>query len=274
GGNDCGLGPASSVRPEDIMLHAQADAGSFIIDGARRRWVIDLGSDDYDLPGYFDHGADTRSGPRWRYYRMHAAGHNTLVIDGCNQVPNARTTILGSCVEGNRKWVVFDLSNAYGKPAGSIRRGAALIGRRVLIQDEIDSTISGNIVWAVHTSATPDLIVGPVARFRLGGDRFVARILEPDTARFELTLPPPSCSFRITDPRWLHGRPFAGCGELVSELPRRDDDEHGGRAAGDLIRRLEISWPKGARRLSVLLLPDCDDDDQTLPVIPLALWHA
>jgi hypothetical protein len=58
----------------------------------------------------------------------------------------------------------------------------------------------------------------------------------------------------------------------VSELPRRDDDDHGSRAAGALIRRLEISWPKGAQRLSVLLLPDCDDDDQTLPITPLADW--
>lgn len=273
GGNDSGVEPASSVRPQDVMLHAQADAGSFIIDGARRRWVIDLGSDDYDLPGYFDHGADSQSGPRWRYYRMHAAGHNTLVIDGCNQVPNARTTILGSCVEGNRKWVVFDLSRAYGKPAGSIRRGAALIGRRVLVQDEIDPEISGNIVWAAHTSATPDLIAGSVARFRLGDDRFVARILEPSTARFELALPPAPSSFRIADARRLHGRPLSGDG-LVSELPRRDDDEDGGRAAGALIRRLEISWPKGARRLSVLLLPDCNDDDQTLPITPLTYWLA
>ncbi len=273
GGNDASVGQESSVRPVDVMLHAQADAGSFIIDGARQRWVIDLGSDDYDLPGYFDHGADTRPGPRWRYYRMHAAGHNTLVIDGCNQVPNARTTILGSCVEGNRKWVVFDLSAVYAKPAGSIRRGAALIGRRVLIQDEIDPEISGNIVWAVHTSATPDLIAGSVARFRLGDDRFVARILEPSTARFELALPPAPSSFRIADARLLHGRPPAAHG-LVSELPRRDDDEHGSRAAGALIRRLEISWPKGTRRLSVLLLPDCDDDDQTLPITPLADWLA
>src|SRR5215472_4647942 len=86
GGNGSGIGLASSIPSEDVKLHAQADAGSFIIDGARRRWVIDLGSDDYDLPGYFDHGTDTRSGLRWRYYRTHAAGHNTLVVDGRNQI--------------------------------------------------------------------------------------------------------------------------------------------------------------------------------------------
>jgi hypothetical protein len=273
GGNLSGSRLAASTRPEDVLLHAQADAGSFIIDGARQRWVTDLGSDDYDLPGYFDHGADHRSGPRWRYYRAHAAGHNTLVIDGSNQVPNARTTILGSSAEGNRQWVVFDLSSAYGKPAGSIRRGAALIGRQVLIQDEIDAEVSGDIVWAIHTSADPDSVVGSVARFRLGDDRFVARILEPAAARFELTLPPAPSSFRISDAQQRHGGLLAGHDGLVSELPRRDD-EAGSRAAGALIRRLEISWPKGVRRLSVLLLPDCDGDDQALPVAPLEHWLA
>jgi hypothetical protein len=272
GGNALGKGRASSGSPEDIMLHTQADAGSFVVDGARRRWVIDLGSDDYDLPGYFDPGVDNRSGPRWGYYRTHAAGHNTLVIDGLNQIPNARTPILGSCVEDNRKCVVFDLSAAYDKPADSIRRGAALIGRQVVIQDEIDPEISDNVVWAIHTSADPDSVVGSVARFRLGDDRFVARILEPSTARFELTFPPPPCSFPVTDTRRLHGRVNRDAG-LVSELPRRDD-ENGQRAVGALIRRLEIQWPKGARRLTVLLLPDCDAEDQVLPVTPLDHWVA
>jgi hypothetical protein len=255
------------------MLHTQADAGSFIVDGARRRWVIDLGSDDYDLPGYFDHGADNSSGPRWRYYRTHVAGHNTLVMDGLNQMPNAPTPILGGCADGDSKWVVFDLSAAYGKPAGSVRRGAALIGRQVVIQDEIDPGISDNVVWAIHTSADPDSVVGPVARFRLGDDRFVARILEPSAACFELRFPPATCSFPVADIRGLHGRPLTSEGALVSELPRRDDED-GKRAAGALIRRLEISWPKGARRLTVLLLPDCDTEDQVLPVASLDHWLA
>jgi hypothetical protein len=273
GGNALANGCGSSGRPEDTMLHTQADAGSFVIDGARRRWVIDLGSDDYDLPGYFDHGADNRSGPRWQYYRTQAAGHNTLVMDGLNQVPNACTPILGSCVKGDCKWVVFDLSAAYGKPAGSVRRGAALIGRQVVIQDEIAPEIAENVVWAIHTSADLDSVAGSVARLRCGDDRFVARILEPDTARFELTLPPAPCSFRVADTKQLHGRPPAGDGALVSELPRRDDED-GKRAAGALIRRLEVPWPRGARRLTVLLLPDCDAEDHALPVTPLDHWLA
>src|SRR5689334_8592692 len=49
---------------------------------------------------------------------------------------------------------------------------------------------------------------------------------------------------------------------------------NGRRAAGALIRRLQIVWPPGARRLSVALLPDCDDDDLALPVTPLDQWLA
>ena len=273
GGNALANACASTDRPEDTMLHIQADAGSFVIDGARQRWVIDLGSDDYDLPGYFDHGADHRPGPRWQYYRTQTAGHNTLVIDGLNQVPNARTPMLGGCVEGDRKWVVLDLSAAYGKPAGSVRRGAALIGRQIVIQDEVGPEISDNVVWALHTSADPDWVAGAVARFRLGDDRFVARILEPNTASFELTLPPAPCSFPIADARRLHGRPLTDEGAVVSELPRRDDQD-GKRAAGAMIRRLEIRWPRGTRCLSVLLLPDCDTEDPVLPVTSLDHWLA
>ena len=273
GGNALADGHASAGRLEDTMLHIQSDAGSFVLDGAGRRWVIDLGSDDYDLPGYFDHGADNRSGRRWQYYRTQAAGHNTLVIDGRNQIPNAPTPVLGGDVDGECKWVVFDLSAAYGKPYGSVRRGATLIGRQVVIQDEIGPEVSDDVVWAIHTSADPDWIAGAVARFRLGDDRFVARILEPSSACFEMTLPPAPCSFAIGDARPLHGHRSTGEGTLVSELPRRDDRD-GKRAVGAMIRRLEVRWPKGARRLAVLLLPDCDTEDPVLPVTSLDHWLA
>ncbi len=274
GGNAFGAGAAASAGPEDTILHSQADAGSFIVDGARHRWIIDLGSDDYDLPGYFDHGADGISGPRWRYYRTQSAGHNTLVINGRSQIPNARATIIGSSADARCKWAVFDLSATYGKPAGSIRRGAALIGRQVVIEDEIGPDIAGAIVWSVHTSAEPVWVAGSVAQFRQGDDRFVARILEPATARFEIGFPPEPRSFPIADVRQLHGQSIrAGESPIVFELPRRADHP-GQRAGGALIRRLQIVWPAGVRRLGVALLPDCDDDDLALPVAPLDDWLA
>ena len=274
GGNVFHSAAARLARPEQGVLHAQADAGSFIIDGARHRWVIDLGPDDYDLPGYFDHGIDQRSGQRWQYYRTQTAGHNTLTIDGLNQIPGVRAPIISECVSSHCKWVVLDLSAAYGKRAGSIRRGAALIGRQVIVQDEIATEVSGDIVWAMHTTAEPVSVAGPVARFRLGEEKFVVRILEPAPANFEIGFPPEPRVFLVSDVRQLHGRSGpAAEGVWVSELPRRIDLD-GERAAGALVRRLQIAWPKGARRLTVALFPDCDDEDLAIPVASLSDWLA
>ena len=264
-----GHGP---LQLEEILLHAQADAGTFVVDGARHRWVLDLGPDDYDLPGYFEHGADGRSGRRWRYYRSRGVGHNTLSIGGRDQLPNAPATIVGSCVEGDTKWAVLDLSAAYGAPPGSIRRGAALLGRQVVIQDEIDPAVCGEVVWTLHTAAEPVALAGSVARFHIGGDNFVARILEPAGARFELKLPPPPRSFEPADPQLSHGRPL-GDARPVSELPRRTDDPEK-RAAGAPIRCLQIALPPGTPRLTVLLLPDCDGTELALPMSPLDHWLA
>ena len=272
GGNSPQRPGGGATHPEDVTLHAQADAGSFVLDGARHRWVVDLGPDDYDLPGYFDHGDDRRPGLRWRYYRNRTAGHNTLTIDGGDQVPDAPAMIIGSCVEGDSKWVVFDLSAAYGKPLGAVRRGAALIGRQVVIQDEVDPLCCEDIAWAIHTSAEPVSLAGTVARFRLGRDTLVARILDPAGARFQLALPPPPGSFARGPAHQLHGPP-SGAGTLVSELARRLD-RAGQRAAGTPIRRLDVAWPAGTRRLTVLLSPDCDGDDLALPVAPLDHWLA
>ncbi|HEY2538174.1 MAG TPA: heparinase II/III family protein [Stellaceae bacterium] len=272
GGNVSARIGSGAPPPEEILLHAQADAGTFVVDGARHRWVVDMGSDNYDLPGYFDHGADGRSGRRWQYYRSQAAGHNTLAVAGRGQIPNSPASIISGSVDGINKWVVLDLSPAYGYPAGTIRRGAALLGRQIVIEDEIDPGIGAEITWTLHTPAEPVALTGSQARFRIAGDQFDARILEPAGARFKLSPTPGPCSFAIADAQQLHGQQL-GDDRLVSELPRRADDA-AGRAAGQPIRRLQILLPAATPRVTVLLLPDCDGDELALPVTPLDHWLA
>ena len=265
GGNVPASVSARPPRPEEIVLHAQADAGSFVVDGARHRWVVDLGPDDYDLPGYFDHGVDGRCGGRWRYYRAQAAGHNTLLIGGRDQLPNTPAAIVGSSTQGAGKWAVIDLSAAYDAPPGSVRRGAALLGRQVVIQDEIGPDIRGRVVWTAHLAGKPVALAGPLARFCRADDHFAARILEPAGAVFELTLPPAPRSFVPDDPSRLHGR-GAGDRRPVAERPRRSGDTP--------VLRLQVAVPAGTRRLTVLLLPDCDGREPALPVAPLDDWLA
>jgi Heparinase II/III-like protein len=272
GGNAATGSGGQAARREEIFLHAQADAGTFIVDGARHRWVVDLGPDDYDLPGYFDHGGDGGSGQRWQYYRSRAAGHNTLTIGGRDQIPDSPASIIGSCVDGDNKWVVLDLSRAYGQLPGTIRRGAALLGRQIVIQDEIDVELGSEITWTLHTAAEPVALSGSLARFRIGDDRFDARILEPAGARFLLSPPPPPRAFLRADAEQLHGRTI-GNTRHVFELPRCADAA-GQHAAGAPIRRLQISLPAGTPRVAVLLLPDCDGSELALPVTPLDHWLA
>ena len=55
--------------------HGHADLGSFQLDALGQRWVEDLGSDDYNLPGY---NSRLPRSPRWRYLRPSNRGHSTL----------------------------------------------------------------------------------------------------------------------------------------------------------------------------------------------------
>jgi Heparinase II/III-like protein len=267
-GGNAATRPGRARHPtDDFLLHAQADAGTFVIDGAKHRWAVDLGPDDYDLPGYFDHGEDGRPGQRWTYYRARAAGHNTLLIGGRDQTPDAPAPIVDGAVDRDCKWVVLDLSAAYGKPSGTVRRGAALLGRQIAIQDEIDPSINEEIVWTMHTAAQEVTVSGPTARLHLGGDLFRAHIVAPAGAQFELTSPPPSREFAIGDLRNRHGDARADSA-FVSETPYADPTE------GQAIRRLQIVLPRGTPRVAVLLMPDCDGGEPALAVTPLADWHA
>jgi len=49
--------------------HSHLDLGSFVLEALGQRWAVDLGADDYNLPGYF-------GGKRFSYYRLRAEGHN------------------------------------------------------------------------------------------------------------------------------------------------------------------------------------------------------
>jgi hypothetical protein len=52
-------------------FHGDLDAGSFVYTWRGVRWISDLGSDNYGLPGYF-------GGGRFNWYRKNSRGHNTL----------------------------------------------------------------------------------------------------------------------------------------------------------------------------------------------------
>ena len=49
---------------QTLAFHSNLDIGTFVLDAFGERWVVDLGADDYNLPGYFETGG---RGRRWTY---------------------------------------------------------------------------------------------------------------------------------------------------------------------------------------------------------------
>lgn len=166
--------------------HSHLDLGTFVLDALGERWALDLGSDDYNLPGYFGK-------QRWTYYRLRTEGHNTLTIDGQNQRVTGKAPLVAFLSKPERAHAVADLTNGYGPAVKRARRGIALLDRRqVLVQDEVQAPEPVEVVWNFHTRAKIDT-QGARATLALGKAKLDARILSPEGARFDVLFanPPP-----------------------------------------------------------------------------------
>jgi hypothetical protein len=158
--------------------HGHLDYGSFVFDSQQERWAIDLGA-EYYVPGYF--------GPeRWTFFRASNHSHNTLTINGGLQDSRVRSPIVAFLSTPDRAFAVGDLSKTYRLPEKAVRRGCALLHRRdVLVQDDLTSPESLDVVWNMFTRAETKLN-GREAMLTLRGARMHARLLSPAKAVFEV----------------------------------------------------------------------------------------
>lgn len=166
--------------------HGHLDLGTFVIDALGERWAIDLGPDDYNLPGYF--------GPeRWNYFRLRTESHNTLLVNGTSQDPFAEAPVIAFSDDSYRPFAVVDLTAAYAPAVSRAHRGVALVdGRDVLVQDEVEAA-AADVVWQMLTRATV-VVDGSGAVLHQGGRSLALRIVEPAGARLLVgpaTAPPP-----------------------------------------------------------------------------------
>jgi hypothetical protein len=128
--------------------HGHMDVGSFVYDAHGVRWIHDLGSENYNLPGYF-------GSKRWSYFRLQNRSHNTLEINGKLQNADSQPCPLTS---SSPLEATFDLSNAYAGDAGKVVRRAsfnALTGAG-WIEDQITKP-TGPVVWRAFTDAAAEI---------------------------------------------------------------------------------------------------------------------
>ena len=169
---------------DNAANHAHLDLGTFVLDMRGVRWCEDLGSDQYNLPGYFGK-------QRWTYYRLKTEGHNVFTLGGTNQGTHAKAPMIAFDGAPGKACAVADLTAGYAPAAKKAQRGVLLLGNSgALIQDELTLAKPQEIIWAIHTQAKITL-AGREAKLQLNGQTLVARIVEPAGARFEeMELPP------------------------------------------------------------------------------------
>ena len=163
--------------------HGHLDLGNFELDALGVRWVRDLGSDNYNLPGYWD---GKRGGRRWSYYRLNSKSHSVPLLDGENQDPMATSKFVKFESKKSSAFALIDLTSAYERFAKKVTRGIAMLDGReaVLVQDEFEIEKSCELLWAMTTDAEISLEKDWIARFTLNGQELVAQVLSPYHAPF------------------------------------------------------------------------------------------
>lgn len=148
--------------------HAHLDVGSFVLDALGERFFLDLGRDDYNLPG----GVFNR-------YRYRAEGHNTLVIGPdsgydqqlsgygnmiCFESSEVQNTAAVSEAEGCDVRAVCDMTPAYSHKAKRVTRLVRMINSRsaVIVEDDICLEAPQELYWFGHTCA--DIVISQDGR--------------------------------------------------------------------------------------------------------------
>lgn len=164
--------------------HGHLDLGNFEIDAMGVRWARDLGSDNYNLPGYWDR---KRGGKRWSYYRLNSKSHNIPLLGDEDQDAYATSSIIKFKSSNSSGLAIIDLTSAYNKFAQKVTRGVAMLpGRRaVLIQDEFDIERPCNVTWGMTTDEKVDIKKDGIAVLSLGNKKLIASILSPVGSEFE-----------------------------------------------------------------------------------------
>ncbi|MDP6040752.1 MAG: heparinase II/III family protein [Candidatus Latescibacteria bacterium] len=218
--------------------HSHLDLGNFELDALGIRWARDLGSDNYNMPGYFSTQSE-----RWQYYRLNSLSHNVPMLNGKHQDPAGTATLTRFEKDGDYPFAQIDLTNGYPNQAKSIARGVALVANRTaaLVQDEFTLNENTDIAWGITTDAEIT-ITDSTATLTQDGKELTARILSPSDATFTI------------------------------ESAEQDPPEKRNEGVKRLMIRLQNQQDQS--RIAVLFSPTWEDGNsvQTWDVTPLNEW--
>ncbi|MGG1516432.1 S-layer homology domain-containing protein [Paenibacillus oryzisoli] len=241
----------------NVASHGHYDLGSFVFEALGRQWAIDIGKDDYNLPGYSDEEVG-----RLAYYRAIPEGHNTLVINpngGPEQDIKAFAKIEKEESKPQGGFAIANLTDAYRTQVSQAKRGFMLASnrKRATIQDEVAFLNPSTAYWFMHTEADIQISAdGKSAILSKAGQQLWVG-LNADAR--DAANQPLDVKFDVMDAKPLPGSP---------NPPNQNQN------AG--IRKLFVKMD-GVKnmRLTVTLIPIIGalaDTDTTVAVTPLDQW--
>jgi len=168
--------------------HSHLDLGSFELDAGGVRWAKDLGSDDYNLDGYWTMGV---GGKRWSYYRLGSLSHNVPILGNKNQYELAKATFSSTSLNVSEPNAILDLSQAYRDYSSKSTRKISLVNNRkdVVIEDDFVIKSVTEVAWGMTTDQSIEILPSGKAILRnatITTKTLEVEIISPAGAKFTI----------------------------------------------------------------------------------------
>ncbi len=149
--------------------HDMLDLGQFFFESDNVKWATDLGSDDYNITGYFEEGG-------YRLYRKRPEGENCIVLNpqvdpegyyGQNLGARAELIML-DMNKPKGAMAAYDLTSAYARDANKYVRGYYFGDDRnsLIVQDELSLKGNTEFYWFMQTGAEIEILSNNQARLK------------------------------------------------------------------------------------------------------------
>ena len=137
--------------------HSDFDTGNFILRMGGVEWCKDPGSEDYNVPGFWE---TKEGGRRFRLYRKSLEGHSSIVIHS-SELPHGQKHVglTGSFPvintfysDENGGYAISNMKTQYGSTCESAYRGVLMTNSRrtVVLQDEINFSSPTSLTWVLN----------------------------------------------------------------------------------------------------------------------------
>ena len=187
------------------LPHAQMDAGSFIFETDKTRWICDPGKDDYDFPGYFSSQQD---GQRWKNRFCSPQGHSTFWVEATKFKPEAVPQILINSITNK-----VSFGSVFGLDQEDMSRTFEFTKDSLILKDHFQPTAS-KLGWnlitdceILQTNQMVKLIKGSkslgiktnIGTFTIEpfDSKEAGIVKRPDLKRIVLTMPPFTTDVRV-----------------------------------------------------------------------------